>query len=72
MTLNEVRDIAARGESDQVEFERTTSTLSTAIETVCAMLNGSSGYVLIGVKDDGTSSGSKLSGSKLPTKRCAT
>jgi ATP-dependent DNA helicase RecG len=60
MTLDEVRDIVDGGESARVEFKRTTGTLDAAMETVCAMLNGSGGYVLIGVRDDGTILGQEV------------
>lgn len=60
MTLDEVRDIADGGESAQVEFKRSTGTLDAAMKTVCAMLNGSGGYVLIGVRDDGSILGQEV------------
>lgn len=53
MKIGDVRDIAEGGESAQVEFKWTTGQRSAAMKTVCAMLNGSGGHVLIGVKDDG-------------------
>lgn len=65
MTLKETKEVAARGESEQIEFKRTTGTLSAAIETVCAMLNGRGGYVLIGVKDDGTVTGQQVADKTL-------
>jgi ATP-dependent DNA helicase RecG len=60
MTLDEVRDIVDGGESAQVEFKRSTGTLDAAMKTVCAMLNGSGGYVLIGVRDDGSILGQEV------------
>jgi len=63
MTLDDVRDIVKGGESAQVEFKRTTGTLDAAMETVCAMLNGSGGSVLIGVRDDGEILGQEVADS---------
>jgi len=63
MTLDDVRDIAEDGESAQVEFKRSTGTLDAAVKSVCAMLNGSGGYVLIGVRDDGSILGQEVADS---------
>jgi ATP-dependent DNA helicase RecG len=63
MTLDEVRDIVEGGETAQVEFKRSTGTLDAAMKTVCAMLNGSGGYVLIGVRDDGAILGQEVADS---------
>lgn len=42
-----------RGEAEDVEFKKSTSVLSQAVQTVCAFLNSSvGGTVLIGVTDD--------------------
>jgi len=60
MTIENVHDIADSGESAQVEFKRTTGTLSAAAKTVCGMLNGEGGYVLIGVRDDGAVLGQEV------------
>jgi predicted HTH transcriptional regulator len=45
--------LAKQGESSDLEFKTSTAKLHNAFETVCAFLNGSSGTVLIGVKNDG-------------------
>ena len=63
MTISDVRDLAVQGESAQVEFKRSTGQRSAAMKTVCAMLNGSGGYVLIGVTDDGTIRGQQVADS---------
>jgi hypothetical protein len=49
MTIENVHDIADSGESSQVEFKRTTGTLSAAAKTVCGMSHGEGGYILISV-----------------------
>lgn len=63
MTISDIQDIAAQGESAQVEFKRSTGQRSAAMKTVCAMLNGSGGHVLIGVNDDGTIRGQQVADS---------
>lgn len=60
MTIENVHDSADSGESAQVEFKRTTGTLAAAAKTVCGMLNGEGGYVLIGVRDDGSVLGQEV------------
>ena len=63
MTISDVQHIAESGESAQVEFKRSTGQRSAAMKTVCAMLNGSGGYVLIGVNDDGAIRGQQVADS---------
>lgn len=53
MTRDELTRIVAGGESDRVEFKRSTGQRSEAMKTVCAFLNGLGGYVLFGVADNG-------------------
>ena len=60
MTIENIHDTADSGESAQVEFKRTTGTLSAAAKTVCGMLNGEGGYVLISVRDDGSVLGQEV------------
>jgi ATP-dependent DNA helicase RecG len=60
MTLDDVHDIVQGGESAQVEFKRSTGQRTAAAKTVCGMLNGQGGYVLFGVKDDGTVVGQEV------------
>jgi ATP-dependent DNA helicase RecG len=45
--------IVATGESEAVEFKKSTAQLPRAGETLCAMLNGQGGFVLIGIAPDG-------------------
>jgi ATP-dependent DNA helicase RecG len=59
--LREVEQIVARGESDQAEFKRSTGQRTEAVRTVCALLNGSGGFVLFGVTDGGVLVGQDVS-----------
>lgn len=61
MNLGELRSIVEGGESELVEFKRTTGQRSEAMKTVCAMLNGEGGFVLFGVSDDGEIQGQDVS-----------
>lgn len=53
MDLEDVRRLAGLGESEQREFKRSTGERKEVAKTLCAMLNGRGGTVLIGVHDDG-------------------
>lgn len=59
--LREVEQIVSRGESDQAEFKRSTGQRTEAVRTVCALLNGSGGFVLFGVTDGGVLVGQDVS-----------
>ena len=62
MNLQELTALCSQGESEQLEFKRTTGELSGGIRTVCAMLNGAMpGFVLFGVGDNGRVSGQNVS-----------
>jgi ATP-dependent DNA helicase RecG len=52
MTIAEIESLARRGESESIEFKKSTGQLSRAAETICAFLNGYGGVVLIGVLPD--------------------
>lgn len=51
--LDEIRQIVARGETEQVEFKASTGQRTEAAKAVCGMLNASGGFVVFGVRDDG-------------------
>ncbi len=53
MELKELQRLAESGESETVEFKKSTAQLPRAGETLCAFLNGQGGRVLIGVTSDG-------------------
>lgn len=55
MELDEIARLVRRGESESVEFKRTTSELTAAMRSVCAMLNGGrGGFIFFGVTDEGS------------------
>lgn len=53
MTLTELESLISTGESEQLEFKRSTSLLRAGCDTLCAFLNGRGGTVLFGVGDSG-------------------
>ena len=53
MKINEVKKLLNTGESETVEFKKSTALLDAAFETICAFLNGIGGVVIIGVNDKG-------------------
>ena len=53
MTVDELRALAAEGESASLEFKTSTGQRSDACQTLCAMLNGEGGHVLFGVRPGG-------------------
>ena len=57
----EVEALASGGESDIIEFKRSTGQRSDAMRTICGMLNGRGGYVLFGVTDAGVIEGQEVS-----------
>lgn len=61
MNLEQIKKLAAQGESHALEFKKSTSLLIAAFETVCAFLNGDGGIVLIGVTDGGRIIGQQVS-----------
>lgn len=63
MEMEELERLAAAGESDTVEFKRSTGQLTRAGETLCGFLNGNGGRVLIGVRADGQIQGQDVSDS---------
>lgn len=54
MDLNELRSIIRSGESENLEFKKSTASLKSAAETLCGFLNNNGGRVLIGVSDTKT------------------
>lgn len=64
-TLAALQSLAAQGESQTLEFKRSTAELRRAGETLCAFLNGDGGQVLIGVAPDGRIVGQQVADSTL-------
>lgn len=53
MNITQLKNLVKRGESETLEFKKSTGLLSAAVQTVCAFLNSDQGgTVLIGVTDD--------------------
>ncbi|MGE0384044.1 MAG: helix-turn-helix domain-containing protein [Gammaproteobacteria bacterium] len=65
ITLATLQSLAARGESESLEFKRSTAELKRAGETLCALLNGEGGKVLIGIGPDCKIVGQEVSDSTL-------
>ena len=61
MHLRELQDLISDGESEHVEFKRSTGQRTEAAKTVCAMLNRLGGFVLFGVNNQGELSARGLS-----------
>jgi len=51
VNLDDVKALVRKGESERVEFKRSTGQRTAAAKTVCAMLNGLGGFVIFGVTD---------------------
>lgn len=63
MTREDLERLVAAGESETVEYKRSTGQLTRACETLCAMLNRGGGTVLIGVTDEGKVVGQEVADS---------
>lgn len=62
MKLVDLKKLIINGESEILEFKRSTAQLQAAMQTACAFLNGrQGGHVLIGVSDNGSILGQKIS-----------
>jgi len=61
MFLHELSALTSGGESEQVEFKRSTGQRTEAAKSVCAMLNTRGGFVLFGVDDSGRAVGQEVS-----------
>lgn len=51
ISFQDIEALAHKGESDTVEFKKTTGELNSAGKTLCGLLNHNGGHVLIGVTD---------------------
>lgn len=61
MTPEQIKAWATSGESETLEFKRTTGERREAVRTLCAMLNNRGGRVLFGVEADGRVTGQQVS-----------
>lgn len=60
MDFGDVRKLAARGETDTIEFKRKASHPDKIMKELVAFANSRGGYLLVGVNDDGTIPGLKF------------
>ncbi len=58
-------EIINGGESESVEFKRSTATIREAIETLCAFANLRGGFLFIGIKDNGEIVGQNITDDTL-------
>ena len=61
MTPEQIRDLAALGESETLEFKKTTGERDGAARTACAMLNHRGGIIIFGISPDGEVTGQHVS-----------
>jgi ATP-dependent DNA helicase RecG len=65
MHSEELQALVSAGESEQIEYKRSTGQRTDAARTVSAMLNGRGGFVLFGVADNGEVVGQQVSAGTL-------
>ena len=65
MTPQALRHLVAAGESERLEFKKTTAELNAAFESLCAFLNGRGGRVCVGVSEAGKIVGQDVSDATL-------
>ena len=65
MTRKELEQIALQGETETVEFKKSTAQIRRAMETLCGMLNGHGGRVLFGITPQGQIVGQVVSDKTL-------
>jgi len=65
MNVRELKELISEGESERLEFKRSTGQRTEAARTVCAMLNGLGGFVLFGVTNRGELAGQQMGAQTL-------
>ena len=60
MKISDLVKLIKNGESERIEFKRSTGRRTDAAKAVCAMLNGEGGYVFFGVSDKGRLLGQEI------------
>ena len=65
MHLEELQKLVSKGESEKLEFKKTTGQRSEAAKTVCALLNGLGGFVLFGISDKKEITGQQVTAKTL-------
>ena len=63
--LKQLTDLVKKGESQTLEFKRSTGEIREGMQTLCAFLNGSGGMVLFGVQSDGQAKGQEVTDQTL-------
>ena len=53
MNITQLKQLVRDGESQHVEFKKSTAQIKPAFNTVCAFLNGTGGIIIFGAKDNG-------------------
>ena len=53
MNIEQLKQLVDKGESDRLEFKKSTTQMKPAFETLCGFLNGGGGVILFGVTDNG-------------------
>ena len=61
MDIDKIKVLANEGESQRLEFKKSTANLKDIFQTICAFLNGDGGVILIGVEDNGNLVGQDVS-----------
>ena len=65
MNLRELKKLIESGESERVEFKRSTGQRTAAAKAICGMHNGHGGFVIFGVMDNGDLTGQQISARTL-------
>lgn len=65
MSWNDLQQLVEQGESDRLEFKRSTGELREAAETLCGFLNEQGGRALFGVANNGRILGQQIADSTL-------
>lgn len=65
MLLEELQKLVAAGESENLEFKKTTGQRTEAAKTICALLNGLGGFLLFGISDKGEIVGQQVTAKTL-------
>lgn len=65
MQLEKLRKLILNGESESLEFKKTTGQRTEAAKTACALLNGLGGFIIFGVSDKGELTGQQVTNKTL-------
>jgi ATP-dependent DNA helicase RecG len=65
MDRDELEQLVRHGETETIEFKKSSAQLRRAMETLCGMLNGAGGRVLIGITPEGCIVGQTVSDKTL-------